>query len=57
MKKSQLLRAIQNEIQRHNLSTFMSKEHKIVQTGLLFLPQTFRHRGTPFDHDGTAKRS
>ncbi|MEY2396655.1 MAG: hypothetical protein QOF94_3000 [Acidobacteriaceae bacterium] len=33
MKKSELLRAIQNEIQRHNLSTFMSKEHKIVQTG------------------------
>ena len=33
MKKSDLLRAIQNEIQRHNLSTFMSKEHKIVQTG------------------------
>jgi hypothetical protein len=29
---SELLSAIQNEIQRHNLSTFMSKEHKIVQT-------------------------
>jgi hypothetical protein len=33
MKKSELLRAVQNEIQRHNLSTFMSAEHKIVQTG------------------------
>jgi hypothetical protein len=33
VKKSELLDAIQNEIQRHNLSTFMSKEHKIVQTG------------------------
>jgi hypothetical protein len=33
MKKSKLLRAIQNEIQRHNLSTFMSEKHKIVQTG------------------------
>jgi hypothetical protein len=31
MKKSELLRSLQNEIQRHNLSTFMS-EHKIVQT-------------------------
>jgi len=33
VKKSQLLKAIQNEIQRHNLDTFMSEEHKIVQTG------------------------
>jgi hypothetical protein len=33
MKKSDLLRAIQNEILRHNLSTFMSEKHKIVQTG------------------------
>ena len=33
MKKSELLRAMQNEIQRHNSSTFMSEEHKIVQTG------------------------
>jgi hypothetical protein len=32
MKKSELLRALQSEIQKHNLSTFMS-EHKIVQTG------------------------
>ena len=33
MKKSELLRALQTEIQRHNLSTFMSEKHKIVQTG------------------------
>ena len=33
MKKSELLRALQTEIQKHNLSTYMSKEHKIVQTG------------------------
>jgi len=33
MKKSDLLRALQTEIQKHNLSTYMSKEHKIVQTG------------------------
>jgi hypothetical protein len=33
MKKSELLLAIRDEIQRHNLSTFKSKEHKIVQTG------------------------
>jgi hypothetical protein len=32
VKKSQLLKAIQNEIQRHNLDTFMSAD-KIVQTG------------------------
>jgi hypothetical protein len=32
MRKSELLRALQNEIQKHNLSTFMSDEHKIVQT-------------------------
>jgi hypothetical protein len=33
MKKSELLRALQIEIQRHNLFTFMSVKHKIVQTG------------------------
>jgi hypothetical protein len=30
MKKSELLRALQTEIQKHNLSTFMSDKHKIV---------------------------
>jgi hypothetical protein len=33
MRKSELLRALQTEIQKHNLSTFMSEKHKIVQTG------------------------
>jgi len=33
VKKSELLLAIQNKIQRHNLSTFVSAEHRIVQTG------------------------
>jgi hypothetical protein len=33
VKKSDLLRALQTEIQKHNLSTFMSDQHKIVQTG------------------------
>jgi hypothetical protein len=41
MRKSELLKAIQNEIQRHDLSTFMSPEHKIVQTGLLDVLKTF----------------
>jgi hypothetical protein len=31
MKKSDLLRALQTEIQNHNLSTFMSDRHKIGQ--------------------------
>jgi hypothetical protein len=33
MRKSELLKTIQDEIQRHNLSMFMSAEHKVVQTG------------------------
>lgn len=33
MKKSELLRALQTEIQRHNLDTYMTKEHKVVETG------------------------
>jgi hypothetical protein len=33
MRKSELLRALQTEIQKYNLSTFMSERHKIVQTG------------------------
>jgi hypothetical protein len=43
VKKSDLLRAIQDEIQRLNLSTFMSEEHKIVQTGCSLCE---RHFGT-----------
>jgi hypothetical protein len=41
MKKSELLNALQNEIQRHDLSTFMSAEHKIVPDRLLDLSKTF----------------
>jgi hypothetical protein len=41
MKKSELLRALQTEIQKHNLSTFMSKEHKIVETGCSFCQKHF----------------
>jgi hypothetical protein len=45
---SDLLRAVQNEIQRHNLSTFMSKEHKIVQTGCSFCRKHFGTVEHPF---------
>jgi hypothetical protein len=41
MKKSQLLRALQTEIQNHNLSTFMSDQHKIVLTGCSFCRKHF----------------
>jgi hypothetical protein len=43
MKKSELLRALQTEIQRHSLSTFMNHEHKIVETGC---PACQKHFGT-----------
>jgi hypothetical protein len=43
MKKSELLRALQTEIQKHNLPTFMSDKHKIVQTGCSICQ---RHFGT-----------
>jgi len=43
MKKSELLSALQNEIQRHNLSTFMSEKDKILQTGCSLCE---RHFGT-----------
>jgi hypothetical protein len=33
MKKSELLRALQTEIQRHDLSTFMNEQHKVVEPG------------------------
>jgi hypothetical protein len=33
MKKSELLRAIQNEIQRHNLSTFRNDQHGVTEVG------------------------
>jgi len=43
LKKSELLKAIQDEIQRHNLDTFMSAQHKIVETGC---PACQKHFGT-----------
>jgi hypothetical protein len=33
MKKSELLRALQTEIQKDNLSTFMHEQHEVVMTG------------------------
>ena len=33
VKKSELLRALQTEIQKHNLSTFMDQKDKVVITG------------------------
>ncbi len=33
MKKSELLKALREEIHRHNLDTFMNAQHKIVETG------------------------
>jgi hypothetical protein len=33
MKKSELLRALQTEIEKHNLSTFMDEKDKVVITG------------------------
>jgi hypothetical protein len=41
MKKSDLLRALQTEIQRHNLSACMHEQHKIVLTGCSFCRKHF----------------
>jgi hypothetical protein len=41
MKKSELLRALQTEIQKHNLSTFMHGQHKVVITGCTFCRKHF----------------
>jgi hypothetical protein len=43
VKKSELLRALQTEIQKHNLSTYMDEKDKIVMTGCSFCR---RHFGT-----------
>jgi hypothetical protein len=42
MKKSDLLKALRDEILRHDLDTFMSREHKIVQR----CPTCQKHFGT-----------
>jgi hypothetical protein len=41
MKKSELLRALQTEIQKHNLSTFMDEKDKVVITGCTFCRKHF----------------
>jgi hypothetical protein len=41
MKKSDLLRALQTEIQNHNLSTFMHEQHRVVITGCSFCRKHF----------------
>jgi hypothetical protein len=46
MKKSELLRALQTEIQNHNLSTLMHEEHKVVLTGCSFCRKHFGTVGT-----------
>ena len=43
MKKSALLRALQTEIQKHDLSTFMNEQHKVVESGC---PACRKHFGT-----------
>jgi hypothetical protein len=41
MKKYELLRTLQTEIQKHNLSTFMHEQHKVVITGCWFCRKHF----------------
>jgi hypothetical protein len=41
MKESELLRALQSEIQKHNLSTFMDEKDKIVITGCTLCRKNF----------------
>jgi Fe-S oxidoreductase len=41
MKKSELLRALQTEIRKHDLSTFMHDKHKVVITGCPFCRKHF----------------
>jgi hypothetical protein len=41
MRKSDLLRALQTEIQNHNLSTFMHEQHRVVITGCSFCRKHF----------------
>jgi hypothetical protein len=41
MRKSELLHALQTEIQPHNLSTFMHEQHKVVMTGCSFCRKHF----------------
>ena len=42
MKKSELLKAIREEILRHDLDAFMNPQHKIVRDRLFDVPKTLR---------------
>jgi hypothetical protein len=42
MKKSELLKALRDEILRHDLDTFMNAQHKIVETGVSDVPKALR---------------
>jgi hypothetical protein len=55
MKKSELLRALQTEIQKHNLSTFMHEHHRVgysLTTGNMFYFLSIYDAGTipPIDY-------
>jgi hypothetical protein len=41
MRKSELLRALQTEIQKHNLSTFMHEQHRVIIPGCSFCRKDF----------------
>jgi hypothetical protein len=41
MRKSELLRALQTEIQKHNLSTFVDEQDQVVITGCSFCRNHF----------------
>jgi Fe-S oxidoreductase len=41
MKKSELLPALQTEIRKHDLSTFMHDKHKVVITGCPYCSKQF----------------
>jgi hypothetical protein len=41
MRKSELLRALQTEIQKHNLSTFVHDQHRVVTPGCSFCRKGF----------------
>jgi hypothetical protein len=46
VRKSELLRALQSEIGKPNLSTFMDEKDKVVITGCTFCRKHFWHGGT-----------
>jgi hypothetical protein len=48
MKKSELLSALQNEIQRHKSVHFYEQGKQERADRVVGMPEAFRHRGTPF---------